>query len=264
MEEVRVNNWNELADSLFEGSFNDRLHRYRSNYAFRGVARSTWRLETSLMRLGGDYRRLENPILRNFKKYAHRDAGVAGSIWNLLAVAQHHGLPTRLLDWTYSPFIALHFATHELKYMQEDAAIWCVDYVKAQGTLPQRLLSVLKAEYTNTFTVEMLGKQVQTLSELDGLAERDCVVFFEPPSLDDRVVNQYALFSLMSNPSSYLDGWLEEHPDLCKKIVVPGSLKWEIRDKLDQSNINERILFPGLDGLSQWLKRHYSPGPRAG
>ena len=87
----------------------------------------------------------------------------------------------------------------------------------------------------------------------------DFVVFLEPPSLDDRIVNQYALFSLMSSPTANLDLWLAQHPELSRRIIIPAGLKWEVRDKLDQANITERVLFPGLDGLSRWLKRYYSP-----
>ena len=57
-----------------------------------------------------------------------------------------------------------------------------------------------------------------------------------------------------------LSDWLSHHPELFRKIIIPAHLKREIRDKLDQANINERMLFPGLDGLSQWLTRYYSPG----
>lgn len=77
--------------------------------------------------------------------------------------------------------------------------------------------------------------------------------------MDRRILQQLALFSLMSSPNARLDDWLERHPKLCRKVGIPAASKWEIRDKLDQANINERVLFPGLDGLSRWLARYYMP-----
>ena len=81
--------------------------------------------------------------------------------------------------------------------------------------------------------------------------------------VDDRILNQCALFSLMSSPSAHLDKWLESHPELCRKVRIPAKPKWKIRDSFDQASINERMLFPGLDGLSRWLARYYSPAPAA-
>jgi len=64
---------------------------------------------------------------------------------------------------------------------------------------------------------------------------------------------------LISDARLALNDWLLSYPDCWRKILIPAGLKWEIRDKLDQINITERVLFPGLDGLSAWLKRQYSP-----
>lgn len=72
------------------------------------------------------------------------------------------------------------------------------------------------------------------------------------------IVNQYALFSLMSDAQSGFEAWLRNHQDYYRKIILPSELKWEVRDKLDQANITERVLFPGLDGLSNWLRRQYT------
>lgn len=262
MNDHRVSSWAELHEQLFAASWQEPLRRFRSPFAFRGLARSTHDLKTSLFRLGGPFEDKEGHLLRNFRKYASRDAAPGDSVWSWLAVAQHHGLPTRLLDWTYSPFVALHFLTADLATFDDDGLVWCVDYARANRMLPKRLRDVLEEEGSDVFTVEMLGNVADTLDAFDRLAAEPFVIFLEPPSLDARIVNQFALFALMSSASARLDDWLAARPELCRRLVVPARLKWEIRDKLDQANVTERVLFPGLDGLSEWLKRYYSPGPR--
>lgn len=260
LKEVRVRNWSELNQELFEQTWNAAIQRFRSNFAYRGDPDASWDLRTGLMRLGGDYAELEGHMLRNFKKYAQSDAVREDSVWNWLAVAQHHGLPTRLLDWTYSPYIALHFATADLKRYGCDGVIWCVNYVELHKLLPKKLREVLARERSNSFTVEMLQKGAPSLAALERLSGRPFALFLEPPSLDARIVNQFAMFSMMSTPRALFDEYLRERaPHLVRRIIIPARLKWEIRDKLDQANITERVLFPGLDGLSSWLKRHYMP-----
>ena len=259
MREIRVQTWEELNEKLFEDSWVAHLGRFRSNFAFRGLSHASYRLKTSLSRLGGRYTELEAHLLRNFRKYAHRNAERRDSPWEWLSLAQHHGLPTRLLDWTFSPFVALHFVTAAVEHFNVDGVVWCIDFVQLKDALPPSLRSMLEEEGSNVFTVDMLDRGAGSLQAFQNLSPNEFVAFFEPPSLDDRIINQFALFSVMSNAESMLDDWLEQHKHLAKRIVIPAELKWEVRDKLDQANINERVLFPGLDGLSFWLKRHYAP-----
>ena len=258
----RPTTWGELVEVLFGRSWNPALGRFRSPYAFRGHPLASENLASSLSRLAAgrpDVARLELHLLRNFRKYAYGQA-VVDSIWNWLALGQHRGLPTRLLDWTYSPFVALHFATANLATMDEDGVVWAINFIEANTFLPSRLKRLMAAEGSETATVDVLSA-FASLREFDRLARRPFVVFLEPPSLDPRIVNQFALFSLMSDPGASLDDWLAAHRTVARRVIVPARLKWEIRDKLDQANINERVLFPGLDGLSRWLTRYYWPKP---
>jgi hypothetical protein len=256
-----VKRWLDVVDALYEGSWNADLQRFRSPFAFRGLGRADLSLSSALHRLAQgrvDARRLEQALLRNFRKYGHSEASGADSIWHWLALGQHRGLPTRLLDWTYSPLVALHFATEHPDDFGHDGVVWCVNFVEANKLLPSPLKQLLEHEASDTFTVEMLHS-FPNLRAIDTLAANPFVLFVEPPALDSRIVHQLALFSMVSSAEAQLNDWLRDNPTLYRKVPVPSALKREIRDKLDQANVNERVLFPGLDGLTRWLTRYYTP-----
>lgn len=257
-ETLIAESWAHLQELLFRESWNDQLKRFRARGAFRGSGRAGSGLHHSLGRMGGDFAARERHIIRNFRKYAHRSFVGDASLWNWLALAQHHGLPTRLLDWTYSPLVALHFVTEDLNLYDSDGEVWVVRFAETNRALPKPLRAVLEEEGSDVFTGEMLSGAADSLEALDALSPEPFVLFLEPPSVDDRIVNQAALFSVMSDPREVLHEWLARHARSAHRILIPAALKWEIRDKLDQVNLTERVLFPGLDGLGRWLKRYYT------
>jgi hypothetical protein len=258
MHTVRVTSWSEAQEALYAGSWSPRLGRYRSPLCFRGCPCVEGSLRHGLQQGGPQAVGLEPHLLRSFRKYAHQALPLGhDSPWHWLALAQHHGLPTRLLDWTYSPFVALHFSTDDATEWERDGAIWCVDYAAAKRLLPASLARVLADDGADVFTPDLLSRAVDRLQDLETQAAEPCLVFLEPPSLDERIVNQYALFSLLSSAAHDMHEWLDEHPDLGRLVVIDRRAKPEIRDKLDQANVTERVLFPGLDGLCRWLRRYY-------
>lgn len=255
-------NWSQLLEMLYADSWFEPLQRFRSPFVFRGSPFVSFDLRSGLLRLArgpAEARQLEPHLLRSFRKYAQTTAISGESSWKWLALAQHHGLPTRLIDWTWSPFVALHFATSDMSRYGEDGMILAVDTFKARGFLPAKVKNVISREATGVFSVEMLDELAGSLAEFDRLDRSTFVAFLDPPALDARIVNQFAAFSVMNDAGAYLEEWLNHHPALCRRIIIPARLKWEIRDKLDQANVAERMLFPGLDGLCRWLTRYYTP-----
>src|SRR5918998_3443576 len=107
--------------------------RYRYSGVYRGAADASWPLLTSLDTLGGTSpphgkSDLEEHILRNFIRYSRPYFGAPPvNDWEVLVSAQHHGLPTRLLDWTYSPLVAAHFATLSTA-TDADRVVWRLDW----------------------------------------------------------------------------------------------------------------------------------------
>ena len=253
----RVTSWRELDEAIADTSFGRHPGHPRSTLVFRGLARSSYTNTSSLARLEGDYAVVERHLMRNFRKYAHQQAP-GPTEWDWMALGQHHGLPTRLLDWTFSPLVALHFAT--ASWPEDDAVLWAVDVVAAHRHLPASLRELLDSEGSLLFTTDLLAERAANVTELDALrVDGPFALFFEPPTLDERIANQAAVLSCVADPTCHMQDWLGDRDGLHRAWCIPAELKQEIRGRLDQAHVNERVLMPGLDGLAAWLRRYYSP-----
>lgn len=253
---------NEVWEIISKQSYLTQIARYRSSYLYRGLPNVNFHLQTSLYRnckcKGYD---LEQSILRNFTKYASiQEPNLVRDVWSQLIVGQHYGLPTRLLDWTYSPLIALHFATsgEALSEIEKNNCIvWAIDIEEINKRLPPLYKDKIREEQAYLFTVEMLNGVVQTLNAYDNDMKGDSMVLLEPPSINQRIINQYSYFTIIPKEMTDIELFLDTKTNHTIKYIIDKSLKWQIRDMLDQLNINERIVYPGLDGLSAWIKRRY-------
>ena len=258
---------------IWDQQYQSTLMRNRSPYLYRGLPNSNYHLVTSLRRNCKEKKNdIELAILRNFVKYAAlEDPALKTSIWRQMIVGQHHGLPSRLLDWTYSVLIALHFATsgENLDDMSKNAAVlWQIDILEMNKRLPKNYQTTLKNESAFLMTVDMMasltrgGNTYDILNRYDSDMGTASMVFLEPPSIDQRIIGQYSYFSIIPSrienlqDDTGIETFLDETQNTVK-YIISTDLKWRIRDMLDQMNINERILFPGLDGITSWMKRHY-------
>lgn len=260
VKEVGINDMYSLLDLIAKQDYYYDIDRYRSSYLYRGLTNSSFKLESSLQRNCKDKQLiLEKSILRNFSKYAATDAPeLIDSIWRQLIIGQHHGLPTRLLDWTYSPLIGLNFATLESDLSQmenHNCALWEIDITEIHNLIPFEYKEILQQQSAYLFSVDML-KNI-TLDKYDSDMGCQSFIILEPPSIDQRIINQYSYFAVIPSGINCFEDMLEKHTIHTTKYIIDKSLRWRIRDMLDQLNINERIMYPGLDGLSSWLKRHY-------
>lgn len=260
--EVRITKIEEIMALLTEQEYDAEIKRHRSKFVYRGIPNVDFKLETSIKRnCKGKQKQLEKVILRSFTKYAAiQDHHLADSVWRQLFIGQQHGLPTRLLDWTFSPTIALHFATsgEQLAFMdQHDAVFWKLDVEEMNGLLPENYQELLRKNHALSFTVDMLNKLATNIDTYDKHMQGKAMVLIEPPSIDERIINQYAYFSIVPREITDIEDFIDKNTNNTYKYIIDKDLKWQIRDVLDQMNVNERIVYPGLDGLSTWIKRMY-------
>ena len=260
--EIRITSVEDLIPLLSDQPYRPDLERNRSLYVYRGMANADFRMVTSLRRNCKQLQRtLEPAILKNFAKYAvMEDPTIAQSVWRQMFLGQHHGLPTRLLDWTQSALVALHFAVSEdrLEQMEEhDCMVWRMDIKELHALLPPKYQQIMARSKAEVFSVDMLGQAAADIAAYDRDMGDRAMVVLEPPSLDSRIVNQYSFFSVIPMDMEDVEGFLDEYTRNTVKYRIDRSLRWRVRDMLDQLNMSERLVYPGLDGLSRWIARHY-------
>lgn len=260
---VTVSNLSDLMAKVTPADPDPATGRRRDSGVYRGAADAAWPLFTSLDTLGGaspphTKADLEEHILRNFIRYSRPFfVSPPANDWEILVAAQHHGLPTRLLDWTYSPLVAAHFATL-FGNPQADRAVWRLDWkaVHRHFQLPELALLIQDLEglrgREGRFTPWALFSQSR---DADPFA---CMI--EPPSLDARIAAQSATFTLCSEKRQSFDRFLESNGlgSALTRFVIPARDAAAFRDQLDLVSVDERRLFPDLDGVAAHLRRYYS------
>lgn len=223
-------------------------------WAFRGQQNADWRLESSLSRYLRDYvpdRRQwpsrEERAIRVFRRKAHNFLPHPETLdddLRCLALMQHHGAPTRLLDFTKSPFVAAFFA---LERATGDAAIFALN---TPALWNNRAVPKPRPGLSRDVIDPRVGNNLQTYF----LSNTNEILWSgEPSAMDERLVSQSGTFVLpgvIDKPlQAILDGY-DSDEELLHKLVLPGPLRVDAMKWLYRMNITNASLFQGLDGLA--------------
>ncbi|MCW7539449.1 FRG domain-containing protein [Aquabacterium sp. A7-Y] len=242
-------------ETIFIDKWDDYVHIVREldGWAFRGQQRTEWPLYSSLSRHllsfvpdTSLWRSREERAIRIFRRKAHNYISDARSLddeLRCLAMIQHHGGPTRLLDFTKSPFVAAFFA---LEAASGDSAVFAVDTPSLWTLAPISENGLVRS------TVD--PKVKGNLDQYFFSGDHSFVWAGEPNQMDLRLVAQSGTFVIPSVLDKTVDEILAGYPSggsLIKKIVLSAGLRQEGLSMLYRMNVTHASLFPDLEGLAR-------------
>lgn len=258
-EEASISSWQGFVQ------FQARFEASR-NWVFRGQADWEWPLKTTLERVAESYAlqftdlpKIEQGLVRKFQRHYHHfstDRPKEDDYVEWLSIMQHHGSPTRMLDFTYSIYVALFFAVVDSKVGKE-SALWCVD--------SDWLHDKYKKTTTTPYVKRLQDDVAAHYLDINKIVLNDRIRFVycaNPFRMNQRLTVQQGAFLLPLDITvpfmENLERTLSETSEISKvmkvKLVLHEQFLNEALVNLHHMNVTRAALFPGLDGFAGYLK----------
>lgn len=219
----------------------------------------------------GEYSQLEYNILSDFISESCRyikDIPI-NDIAAWLEIAQHFGAPTRLLDFTENPLVALYFACNSS--VDKDASVWIINeayYNQLYFGTPLLFALHAKQLIGDIIDCEIMYQQ---RPPADHIQYSQYPIIYRPAYREERMSTQSSVFMLWAALRMPLTNIIpqenymkfDEKPEkpqngVIAPIIIPSDAKRQILSQLDKLGINEKFIYPGLDGVGKYIKSRYS------
>lgn len=278
--DVIIENLGDYINEVIRLKFKVDDHEYFQWY--RGHANKSWDLIPKVQRgfIGN-----EEELFRK-ERYLTNDFQARASIFssskpplneytNWLTLMQHYGLPTRLLDWSRSPLVALYFAVSDNNENENDACIWILTPGKLNADEQlEKPTKIDGIEYQNSYLYNMSHKTIFTMiytafrrwkfSSNPEATTADDIKFDHrfnnltgkiaacyPTEADGRVYNQLSTFTV-HNSSKKLISFCDDSTLLC--ITIPNQMKKRLLYELSVCGITQSYIYPDLEHLANEIK----------
>ena len=236
---------------------------------FRGHSKGWWKLLPSLLRY--EYIRrnqyVESNIINEFKRFANPHIlSEPSDLLEWIALAQQHGVPTRLLDWTENPLIALFFAVRDAydESQIQDAAVWSMQGIASFREASTDALTYMdkilgRHEELDIEFPHLASASFHTLQQLDNHSHNYPFFLYYPKHITSRIPAQRSCFTVHPNTNADIASIEDfyEHVSFVldlRKFIITGKRRVDIRIRLEELGIDQYTLFPDLDGLGKHLR----------